>query len=209
MDGVIVDSFAMHTHAWEVYLDRHGVKAEALGSRILGKHNDELVRDLFARESLTDDLIREHGLRKEALYREMISPVLEQRLVPGVRDFILRHSGQALGIATNAEPANVDFILKSTGLSNHFRAIANGHDVSRPKPFPDIYLRVAGMLGYAPVDCVVFEDSMTGVQAALAAGTKVVGVSTTEPAFTGVDLTIRDFRDPRLAPWLQELTVSL
>jgi HAD superfamily hydrolase (TIGR01509 family) len=207
MDGVIVNSTAMHTRAWDVYLQRHGLRVQDLPGRMLGKHNDELVRDLFAGETLTDALISEHGFRKEALYREMMHPVLEENLVPGIREFILRHAGQAMGIATNAEPANVDLVLGSTGLSGYFRAIVNGYDV-RPKPFPDIYLRVADMLGYAPEDCVVFEDSMTGVQAARSAGARVVGITTTLPVFLDIDLTIRDFLDPRLEPWLQDLSVA-
>jgi HAD superfamily hydrolase (TIGR01509 family) len=205
MDGVIIDSTAMHTRAWDVYLERHGLRVPDLQSRMLGKHNDELVRDLFPKELLTESLISEHGFRKEALYREMMLPVLEENLVPGVREFIVRHAGQAMGIATNAEPANVDLVLRSTGLSGYFRAIVNGYDV-RPKPFPDIYLRVADMLGYAPQDCVVFEDSMTGVQAARDAGAKVVGVTTTLSSFPDIDLTIRNFLDPRLDTWLQELS---
>jgi beta-phosphoglucomutase-like phosphatase (HAD superfamily) len=64
------------------------------------------------------------------------------------------------------------------------------------------------MLGYAPGDCVVFEDSMTGVQAAQDAGAKVVGVATTLSAFPDIDLTIRDFLDPRLEQWLQQLSVA-
>ena len=85
----------------------------------------------------------------------------------------------------------------------------DGHQVTRPKPFPDIYVEVAKQLGYTPGDCVVFEDSATGVQAARAAGMRVVGVSTTFLDLADVDMTIRDFLDPRLEPWLQELTVSL
>ena len=207
MDGVIVNSTTMHSRAWEAYLHQHGLRAPDLQSRMLGRHNDELVRDLFPKETLTEALICEHGRRKEALYREMMLPVLEENLVPGIREFILRHAGQPMGIATNAEPANVDFVLGSTSLSGYFRAIVSGSAV-RPKPFPDIYLRVADMLGYAPGDCVVFEDSMTGVQAALAAGAKVVGVTTTLSTFPDIDLTIRDFLDPGLEPWLHQLSVA-
>jgi HAD superfamily hydrolase (TIGR01509 family) len=207
MDGVIVNSTTMHSRAWEAYLHQHGLRAPDLQSRMLGKHNDELVRDLFPKETLTEALICEHGRRKEALYREMMLPVLEENLVPGIREFILRHAGQPMGIATNAEPANVDCVLGSTSLSGYFRAIVSGSAV-RPKPFPDIYLRVADMLGYAPGDCVVFEDSMTGVQAALAAGAKVVGVTTTLSTFPDIDLTIRDFLDPGLEPWLHQLSVA-
>jgi beta-phosphoglucomutase len=208
MDGVIVDSTMMHIEAWRVYLGHHGLQVDDLETRMLGKHNDELVRDFFPIQSLTEDSIYEHGLRKETLYRQMMTPVLQDKLIPGVRDFVLRHKGDPLAVATNAEPANVDFVLGSTGLRSSFCAVVDGHQVANPKPFPDIYLRAAAMLGYDPRHCVVFEDSVTGVKAARAAGARVVGVSTTLPEFADVDLTISDFLDPKLEPWLQQLTVS-
>ena len=209
MDGVIVDSTAIHTQAWRVYLKEHGLVADNIENRMLGKHNDELVRDFFPADTLTDALVLEHGNRKEAVYRRLMAPVLEQRLVPGVREFILRHCHEPLGVATNAEPGNVNFVLDATGIRRCFGAIVDGHQVARPKPFPDIYLQVAKQLGYTPEECVVFEDSATGVRAARAAGMRVVGVSTTLVDLTDVDMTIRDFLDSRLEPWLQELTVSL
>jgi beta-phosphoglucomutase len=208
MDGVIVDSTPTHTEAWRVYLDRHGLDKGNIADRMLGKHNDELVRAFFPAESLTTESISEHGLRKEALYREMMSPVVTDKLVPGVRDFILRNKDFPLAVATNAEPLNVDFILTATGLRSYFRVVVDGHQVRNPKPHPDIYLLAANMLGVDPENCVVFEDSLTGVRAARAAGTRVVGVSTTLAEFADVDLTVRDFLDPRLEPWLLELTVS-
>lgn len=208
MDGVVVDSTAMHVEAWRVYLQRHGLEAESLADRMLGRHNDELVRAFFPPDGLTTEIIDQHGARKEAVYRELMSPVLQKKLVPGVRDFIIRHRSEALGIATNAEPANVEFVLEAAGLRSYFRVVVDGSQVSRPKPFPDIYLRAADMLGYAPEDCVVFEDSMTGVEAAHAAGARVVGVSTTLSRFNDVDITVQDFLDPRLEAWLEELTIS-
>ena len=208
MDGVIVDSTAMHTKAWRVYLQNHGVAVDNLESRMLGKHNDELVRDFFPAQTLTPDLISQHGSRKEAVYRDLMSPVLQEKLVPGVREFILRHCEHALGVATNAEPDNVNFVLDAAGLRSCFRVIVDGHQGLQPKPSPGIYLEVARQLGYAPDACVVFEDSVTGVRAARAAGMRVVGVSTTLAEFADVDLTIRDFLDPKLKPWLQELTLS-
>lgn len=208
MDGVLVDSTAMHVEAWRVYLNGHGLAVDDLADRMLGKHNDELVRDLFPAHLLTDELITGHGTQKEALYREMMSPVLQEKLVPGVCDFIRQHQNVAMGVASNAEPANVDFVLELAGLRRYFRAIASGQDVERPKPSPDIYLKVADMLGYTPEECVVFEDSLTGVRAARAAGAKVVGLCTTLPSLEDVDLAIRDFLDPRLEAWLQELNLS-
>ena len=76
-------------------------------------------------------------------------------------------------------------------------------EVERPKPFPDIYLKAAALLGKQPQDCIVFEDSPPGAEAGIAAGMRVVGVETTPTEFRDVALRIRDFTDPALEPWLR------
>jgi HAD superfamily hydrolase (TIGR01509 family) len=136
----------------------------------------------------------------------MMGDVITEKLIPGISGFIARHSDLPLGLATNAEPANVDFVLRAAGIREYFRAIVNGQAVERPKPFPDIYLRVAQLLGSVPEFCVVFEDSHTGVEAARAAGMRVVGVATTLHDFPDVDLVVSDFLDPGLEKWLGSLT---
>jgi beta-phosphoglucomutase family hydrolase len=204
MDGVIVDSNSTHTLAWRAYLDQHGLDLPEVESRMLGKRNDEIVRDFFQHLALSEDLVFEHGARKEAIYRDMIRPDLDERLVPGISDFLQHHRDWPIGLATNAEPANVDFILDSAGIRPYFQAIVDGHEVERPKPFPDIYLKVAQKLNVNPADCIVFEDSVTGVQAAKAAGMRVVGVTTTLREIPEVDLTIAHFQDPVLERWLSE-----
>ena len=208
MDGVIVDSTATHTEAWIVYLRQNGVSADNLLARMLGKHNGELVRDLFDSQVLTEANVVEHGARKEALYRDMIGPMLQDKLVPGVREFLARNKNWPMAVATNAEPANVQFVLGSAGLTEFFRVVVDGSQVSNPKPAPEVFLKAAALLDFPPGDCIVFEDSLTGIAAARAAGAHVVGVSTTLPEFPDVDLTIRDFFDPKLEPWLHALHVS-
>jgi beta-phosphoglucomutase len=208
MDGVIVDSTPTHTEAWIVYLRGHGIIANNLSSRMLGKHNGQLVRDLFELPDLSDESVFEHGAKKEALYREMIGPTLHERLVPGVVEFLARHKGWPMAVATNAEPANVHFVLDQASLSQFFSAVVDGSQVERPKPHPDVFLKAAELLGHAPEKCVVFEDSLTGIQAARASGARVVGVTTTLAEFPDVDLTIRDFFDSKLEPWLQALHAS-
>jgi HAD superfamily hydrolase (TIGR01509 family) len=202
MDGVIVDSTAMHVAAWERYLSDQGMSFADLGERMLGKHNDELVRDLFAGQELTEDLVSHHGASKEALYREMMSPVLDDKMVAGVAGFIRRYSHVPMAVATNAERRNVDFVLDKAGIRDAFRAVVSGHDVERPKPFPDIYLKAAELIGANPADCVVFEDSRTGVEAAHAAGMRVVALLTTLSSFDKVELSIHSFADPELEAWL-------
>lgn len=203
LDGVIVDSNAIHVLAWERYLARFGrclpPRPEAL---IFGRHNDEIVRDLFG-DRLSPGEIAAHGAAKEALYRELVRPVLRERLVPGLAEFLQSWSELPMAVASNAERANVDFVLEESGLRPFFRVVLDGWGVRRPKPDPEIYLEAARRLGVEPARCVVFEDSPSGVAAARAAGAQVIGICTTYKELPGVALAVRDFRDPELETWLR------
>src|SRR5208282_1279637 len=178
MDGVIIDSNPWHRKAWAEYNRQFGIETtEAMQQRMYGKRNDDIVRDFFGAH-LTDEEVHAHGAAKEQLYREMIRPVVNEVLVPGVREFLERHRHLPMGVATNAERANVDFVLAEAHLRHYFRVVVDGHQVPNPKPHPDIYLRAAEQLGMLPRNCIVFEDSFTGIEAARAAGMAVVGVRT-------------------------------
>ena len=111
-----------------------------------------------------------------------------------------------MGVASNAEPDNVAFILREARLAEYFRVVVDGHQVSRPKPFPDVYLRAAELLETPPGLCVVFEDSYSGVEAARSAGMKVVGVSSTHGELPGSELVIENFLSAELESWLENQT---
>lgn len=203
MDGVIVNSNPVHRRAWELYNLRFGIATdEAMHERMYGKHNDDIVRDYFG-TGLSQTEIAAHGTAKERLYREIMAPCLKDALVPGVRQFLLRHASLPMAVATNAEPANVDFVLDTAGLRTCFRAVVDAGSVSRPKPFPDIFLHAAAALGLAPAACIVFEDSLAGVAAARSAGMRTVGLRTTHAQLPGVDLAVDDFRSAELEQWLR------
>jgi beta-phosphoglucomutase len=106
-------------------------------------------------------------------------------------------------MASNAEPADVEFTLENAGLRQFFRVVVDGHQVRHPKPSPEVYLRTAELLGIAPANCLVFEDSYSGVQAAQAAGARVIGVLTTHEDLPDTELTIDNFGSGHLEPWLQ------
>ncbi len=202
MDGVIVDSNPLHRESWTEYNRRHGLATtEEMHQRMYGKRNDVIVRDFFG-ANLTDAEVFAHGAAKEKLYREMLGPRLAETLVPGLRDFLERHPDMPKAIATNAEPPNVELVLREAGLARFFRFTVDGHQVANPKPHPDVYLRAAELLGVPPANCVVFEDSHGGVAAGLAAGMRVVGITTTFAELPGVSLLASDFNDPRLDTWL-------
>jgi len=199
MDGVIVDSNPVHRDAWRIYNRRFGIETdEAMQQRMYGKRNDEIVRDFFG-PHLRADEVAGHGAAKERLYREM----MEESLVPGLREFLERHDSVPKGVASNAEPANVDFVLERAGLRRHFPVVVDGHQVRMPKPDPEIYLRAARLLEAEAGDCIVFEDSLAGIAAARGAGMRTVGVRTTHTVLPGADLAIDDFRSAELEPWLR------
>lgn len=202
LDGVVLDSMQLHIDAWESHLKFHGVSGDRLSERMHGKRNDEIVREIFG-ESLSAEEVFRHGAAKEELFRTFMRPQLEQKLVPGIRNFLESWKSIPMGLGSNAEPPNVDFVLDGARLRPYFQAVVDGHQVERPKPDPEIYLKAASQLCVDPDCCIVFEDSMTGVSAGLRAGAMVVGIATTADELPGVDLMVRDFTDPALESWLR------
>ena len=203
MDGVIVDSNPLHRDAWIAYNRLHGLETtEAMLQRMYGRRNDQIIRDFYG-DNLADAEVAARGAAKEELYREMIGGRIEAFLVPGLRTFLDIFRGTPMAVATNAEPENVNFVLDRAGLRPYFSAVVDGHQVSRPKPSPDIYQRAAALLEIAAPNCIVLEDSHTGIAAARAAGMRVIGIRTTYVNLPGTDVTADNFLNGSLTSWLR------
>jgi beta-phosphoglucomutase len=203
MDGVIIDSNPFHREAWVAYNLQHGlVTTEAMIERMYGRRNDRIVRDFFG-DGLSDEEVAARGAAKEELYREMVANHLEEMLVPGLRAFLDLYRGAPMAVASNAEPENVNFVLDRSGLRPYFRAVVDGHQVSRPKPYPDVFLRAAELVEITPSNCIVMEDSPTGIAAARAAGMRVIGIRTTHVKLPDTDITADNFLNGSLTSWLR------
>ncbi|MCU0226824.1 MAG: HAD family phosphatase [Bryobacterales bacterium] len=201
MDGVILHSNPIHMESWLLYLKREGLPESALKpEKMYGKRNDQIFADLYPDASPEE--IAQRSRDKEALYRELMAPRLEEQLTPGLRELLESNRHRPIGMGTNAERANADFVLDEARLRPYFWTVVDGWMVARPKPAPDIYLQVAHNLGLPARNCIIFEDSYSGVTAGLAAGARVVGVTSTHADFPQLDMHIRDFTQPQLADWL-------
>jgi beta-phosphoglucomutase len=201
MDGVLIHSNPVHVRAWEIFNRRYGLETTPSMLRSMyGRRNDELIREFFG--TLSAEEVEARGAAKERLYREMVAGRIEDILVPGIRPFLESNGRHPMAVASNAEPANVDFALQHGGLRHYFRVVVDGHQVSHPKPHPEIYLKTAELLGISTQNCLVFEDSLFGVQAACAAGARVVGVLTTHDDLPGANLQIDNFSNGNLWEWL-------
>jgi beta-phosphoglucomutase family hydrolase len=199
MDGVLVDNMRVHMEAFAAIARRYGVGVNTytiLG--MAGKGIREIFRLMFPAEVIDRVGVEALGAEKEALYREMYAPRLAP--APGLIEFLegLRSSGVKTAIGSSAPTVNVDFVLDGLDIRRYFDAVVNIDMVKRAKPDPEIYLRALSELGLEAGECLVFEDAIAGVQAAHAAGIRVVAISTTIDvpilaAEPGVSLVASDF----------------
>lgn len=198
MDGVLVDNFRYHLLAWEKFCERHkkSISASDFLEHVFGGSNADHLNFIFKKQ-LPDDVIKSHSAEKELIYRYLYQDNVQ--LLPGLRELLLQLKAKEipLAIATSAERANVDFILSQTGTEDYFQAIADASMVSRGKPDPQVFLKAAELLSIAPEKCLVFEDTLKGIDAALKARMKVVGVATThhKAELTEAHQVITDFSE--------------
>jgi len=195
MDGVIVDTNPYHKVSIKEFCEKYGYvfNDEDLINKVYGRTNNEWISNIFG--DLPKERILELGEEKEAMFREIYKDVIEP--LNGLEDFLKKLTSQNIPIAigTSAPRSNVDFVLEHTRLRNYFTTILDQSDVVHGKPNPEIYLKVAARLGFEPKHCIVFEDSLSGVESAQRAGAKVVGVTTTHShkELAHTDFIISDF----------------
>lgn len=194
MDGVIVDSNPTHTIALKQFCLKHGfhLTDEQLREKIYGRANKDWIPNLFG--DIPEKLRIEYADEKEALFREIYHDI---KPVDGLMDFLdlLNKQDIKRAIATSAPRANVDFTLSKTGTEKYFDTILDEAFVTTGKPHPEIYLKSAAAVGLPPEQCIVIEDSISGVKAGKAAGCKVIGITTTHTPeeMAGIDMAIADF----------------
>lgn len=201
MDGVLVDSNPTHKVALKQFCKKHGydLSEKDLREKIYGRTNRDWLMNLLG--NLSEETIREYAEEKEALFRELYVDI---RPLAGLHSFLekLERAGIPRAIATSAPRANVDFTISRTRIERFFPVILDDSFVTKGKPDPQIYLKSAAALGLPSSQCIVFEDSLSGVTAAKRAGCKVVGVTTTHTLeeLAETDLNIDDFEalDPQL-----------
>lgn len=195
MDGVIVDTNPYHKIALRQFCEKYGhaFSDEVLINKIYGRTNNEWIRNIFG--EVTKERLLELGEEKEAMFRALYEK--DVKAVHGLEDFLkkLKANNIPAAIGTSAPRSNVDFIVQHTGLGNYFDAILDQSHVEHGKPNPEIYLKCAAALGFSPSQCIVFEDSLSGIEAAQRAGCKAVGVTTTHSReeLAHTDFIIDDF----------------
>jgi sugar-phosphatase len=201
LDGVLVDSGDVVDRAWLEWGTRHGLDADVILRSIPGKR----TRDAVALLAPAVDAEREAAtiIARESALVDLVRPV------PGAREAVARLAGARWAIATSGTAAIARGRLRVAGFPAP-DVFITAEMVARGKPDPEAYLVAAAGLDVEPATCVVFEDAVSGVAAATAAGCTVVGVLTSATAeMLGAHHTVTDFRSVDLTPIGGRIRVSL
>jgi beta-phosphoglucomutase family hydrolase len=178
MDGVVVNNHEYHFKAWMNFAEKYGfeLNEEIYKDQFNGKTNKDLFRMIF--DDPTDEEIAAYGEEKESMYRELYYDDLAPH--KGLLDFLsaLKRGRYKIALATSAPTENVDWVLDNLQLRSWFDVIVDGTEVENGKPDPEIYTTVCTKLEVEPEYCVVFEDSLAGLESAREAGCCQVGIAT-------------------------------
>ena len=179
MDGTLIDNMMVHHRAWQSQLRSLGIdwSLAEVKEKVHGV-NVEILERLFG-DRFSPAERRRISDEKEAAYRRIYANELV--LLPGLEAFLDRAKllGIPMAVATAAPADNALWVMKQLQLDRYFSVIRHAGDVQRGKPDPQVFELAADALGVAASDCLIFEDSVTGAEAAKRAEAKAVILTTT------------------------------
>ena len=199
-DGVVIDTEKYHylswvaaaKHvgyelSWQEYLPLKSTGNTEITQYLCDKSGKDVSPELF-------DIMRQTKLDE---FDRLVADLSEKDVLPGIRDFLTWLNQQNIRVAVASSSNTSSGLARRFGLTGHFQAIIDGNMKLPRKPAPDTFLLAAKMLGVDPADCIVFEDSLAGIGAAVNAGMPVIAVGgiRSQHAIAHIDdyLQIRDY----------------
>lgn len=179
LDGVIVCTDECHYKGWKKLADEEGIYFDReINRRQRGVSRMESLDILLEKseKTYTDEQKKEMAERKNNYYREYIKTLTPADILPGVMPFCEKLKADGVKIAIGSSSKNTPAILKGIGLDTYFDAVADGNQITKSKPDPEVFLLAARLVDTDPADCMVVEDAEAGVEAALAGGMDVLGL---------------------------------
>ncbi len=181
MDGVLFNSNEAHRQAYSEILAEFNIPDFNYERDAAGRRTDETIRTVLARnlQKLAEFEVAQIVTAKQSKARELLaagggvaaeSADLVNQLAQKFR----------LAVATSASRGTVDIFLSKAGYGDMFEFVLDGSSVERAKPDPGIYLLASEKLEVAPDECIVVEDGVSGIRAAVAAGMRVIGITSTD-----------------------------
>ncbi len=195
LDGVIVDTAKYHYLAWKRLAKELGFDfSENDNEQLKGVSRMTSLDILLGIGELTFSQEEKLELadKKNKWYVEYISKMTPEEILPGVINFINNIKDNNIKIALASASKNAMTILKQIDMVNYFDVVIDGTKVTKAKPNPEVFLKSAKELGVEPKYCIVFEDAVAGIQAAINAKMCNVGIGTAK-VLTKADYVISSF----------------
>lgn len=178
MDGTIVDNMSVHIDTWLIFIKQNGLQLsrDEFLERMHGNLR-EIISKVFELDP-DDPKVMVLGQAKEKFYRDTYRGHIKE--IPGFTDTLKRLNFNQVpcGLATMGDTPNIDLVIDELDIRSYFQTIIGGHQVNKGKPHPEIFERALTQLDRQPEDCLVVEDSLSGVESAVRAGIPVVGITT-------------------------------
>ncbi|CAJ1313879.1 beta-phosphoglucomutase [Paenibacillus nuruki] len=182
LDGVIVSTDQYHFEAWSKISEEEGIPFnETINHQLRGVSRMESLDIILQRATKTysDEEKLQLAEKKNEYYRQSLQHLSPSDLLPGVEYTLKTLKQNNIKIAIGSSSKNTPTILKQIGLDKEFDAIADGNDITRSKPDPEVFLLAATRLDIVPEECLVVEDALAGVEAAIAGKMNVAAVGET------------------------------
>ncbi len=200
LDGVLVSTDEYHYLAWKFIADREGIPFDReINHRQRGVSRMESLEVLLEQASRRYSDAEKLALAedKNRHYVEFLSRIRPEDTLPGARACLQALRRLGIKVAVGSSSRNTPMILRQTCLEELLDAVADGNDISRSKPDPEVFLLAAERLGLAPAECLVVEDAPAGIEAGRRAGMPCLGIGT-EETLPGVSPRVPTLAD--LAP---------
>jgi beta-phosphoglucomutase len=179
LDGVIVDTAKYHYLAWKRLADMLNIPfSEEENENLKGVsrvQSLEYILNLGGVQLAADEKSK-YAMAKNDWYLEYVSQINEEEILPGVLQLFDDLKSNHIKIALGSASKNAIPILKNIGLLHYFDFISDGNSTDKSKPDPAVFLIAAKGINHEPINCIVFEDALKGVEAAIAGGFRSFGV---------------------------------
>ncbi len=197
LDGVICYTDEYHYQAWKAMADSIGVYFDReINNRLRGVSRMASLEIVLERASGEFSLAEKEELadQKNELYKKLLANMSPADLSDEVKSTLdeLRRRGYRLAIGSSSK--NTPFILRQIGLGDYFDAVSDGNNITRSKPDPEVFEKLAQMLCMEPKRCLVVEDAVSGAEAAHRGGMKAACVGDASRAKAG-DYNLKSVKD--------------
>ena len=183
LDGVIVDTAKYHYEAWASIAQTLGYTLSAEKNEALkGVSRDQsLMRILdWSGATVNEETFQSLLKKKNRHYLSLVASLVPKDALPGVLSFLETLQYKTISIGLGSASKNARLILERLKIMSFFDAIVDGNDVKQGKPHPEVFLKGAKALGVSPHNCVVFEDSQAGIDAAVSAKMTAIAIGSPE-----------------------------